>query len=137
MDDVANNVTFPEISADMVKDLMEIGYVAIGRGSQTAAEDIFNGICAARPESELPIIGLAISKMNFGDFISASKLLSEKAFPLNPNNSLTKCFIGVVYFYCGAKKESLAIMEDILSNSEDESAIKIAQNISSEINNSK
>jgi len=56
---------------------MEIRYVAVGRGLQSHAEDIFNGLAAARPESELPLVGLAVCKMNFGDFASARDSLTK------------------------------------------------------------
>ncbi len=134
MSDATNSLKFPEIDTAMVQTLMEIGYVAIGRGQQSAAEDIFNGISSARPESELPIIGLAVTKMNFGDFTAAFKLLGENALSINPESDLAKCFLGVVSFYCGAQKESLAIMSDILANSSDEVAIKIAKSTLEEIN---
>ena len=46
------------VQSEMVQLLMDIGYVATGRGFQSQANDIFNGIIAARPNSELPLIGL-------------------------------------------------------------------------------
>ena len=134
MDTSENDVKFPEITKEVLQILMEAGYVAIGRGMQSAAEDIFDGVSAARPESELPVIGLAVTKMNFGDFVSASKLLYDKALAINPKSDLAKCFLGVVSFYCGAINEAASVLEGILSDSEDEAAKKIASSIMKEIN---
>jgi hypothetical protein len=130
----SGNLIHPEICTDLVKTLLEIGYVAIGRGLQSHAEDIFQGLSTARPESELPIVGLAVCKMNFGDFASASKLLVEDALVINPSSSIAKCFLGVVSHYCGAKSEALIIMNEVLENSNDNSAINIAKSVIEEIN---
>lgn len=137
MSDLTDDIKFPEISKEILQVLMEIGYVAIGRGLESAAETIFNGVSAARPNSELPVIGAAVTKMNFGDFASAVKLLGEKALVINPKSDLAKCFLGVVSFYCGSLKEALSILPDIIANSSDESAVKIATSIMNEINNKK
>jgi hypothetical protein len=135
--DARSDLTCPEVCTDLVRTLLEIGYVAVGRGLQSHAEDIFHGLIAARPESELPIIGLAVCKMNFGDFASATKLLSEDAIRINPASSMAKCFLGVVSHYCGAKNETLAIMNEVVESGNDESAVNIAKSVLEEINSKK
>ncbi|MDR1255850.1 MAG: hypothetical protein LBJ94_02930 [Puniceicoccales bacterium] len=135
MSESANDdLTYPEICTDLVKTLLETGYVAVGRGLQVHAEDIFNGLIAARPESELPVVGLSVCKMSFGDFATATALLTKQALAINPSSEIAKCFLGVVSHYCGAAQQSLSIMSDLISNGTDETAINIAKNVVNEIN---
>jgi hypothetical protein len=133
-EDLNSDLKYPEISTDLVRTLFEIGYVAIGRGLQSYAEDIFSALAAARPESELPIVGLAVSKMNFGAFAAATALLTEKALKINPSSDIAKSFLGMILHRCGAAEKALAVMDDVLSNGTDASALNIARNIIDEIN---
>ncbi|MDR0595327.1 MAG: hypothetical protein LBF94_01330 [Puniceicoccales bacterium] len=128
------DLTYPEICTDLVKTLFEVGYVAVGRGLQSYAEDIFNALIAARPESELPIVGLAVCRMNFGDFTSATALLMQKALVINPASDIAKSFLGMISHCCGANKEALLIMNEVISSGKDPSAISLAQNVIKEIN---
>jgi Flp pilus assembly protein TadD len=129
-----SDLTHSEISTDLVKTLFEVGYVAVGRGLQSYAEDIFNALAAARPESELPIVGLAVCKMNFGAFTVAATLLAERALKINPSSDIAKSFLGMILYLCGAKDKALAVMKDVLDNGTDASALSIARNIIDEIN---
>jgi predicted Zn-dependent protease len=94
------------VASEVLQMLMEIGYVAIGRGFQEQAEKIFTGIAAARPRSELPLIGLAVTHLNFGDFAGASRILLEQALVANPNSGLAKCFLAVSMRALGANNEA-------------------------------
>lgn len=73
---------------------MEIAFVAAGNGLTSDAETIFAGIQAVRPESELPIIGRAIIKMNSGQLQDSIHLLRE-ALLHNPDSDLGLSFLGV------------------------------------------
>jgi hypothetical protein len=129
-----SDLKYSEISTELVRTLFEIGYVAVGRGLQSCAEDIFNALAAARPESELPLVGLAVCKINFGNFVAATTLLLEKALKINPSSDIAKCFLGVAFHYCGAEKEALEIMNGIVSDGNDASALEIAKSVIDEIN---
>jgi hypothetical protein len=128
------DLVYPEICTDLVRLLFEIGYVAVGRGLQSYAEDIFDALITVRPKSELPVVGLAVCKMNFGDFALASKLLIEKALVINPSSDIAKSFLGVVSHYCGAINEATVIMNEVARNGKDEGAVSMAKAVLSEIN---
>lgn len=81
-------------STEQVQRLMEIAFVAAGNGLTSDAETIFAGIQAVRPESELPIIGRAIIKMNSGQLQDSIHLLRE-ALLHNPDSDLGLSFLGV------------------------------------------
>ncbi|MDR2603161.1 MAG: hypothetical protein LBC11_01180 [Puniceicoccales bacterium] len=101
------------VSTEMVKCLMEVGYVAIGRGLQSQATNIFQGIIAARPSSELPLIGLAICKLNFGYIVDAAKILAEQALRLNPDSGLAKCFLAISIRALGREREACDLMRHV------------------------
>ncbi|MDR1457823.1 MAG: hypothetical protein LBI47_03185 [Puniceicoccales bacterium] len=101
------------ISTEMVQCLMEIGYVAIGRGFQSQAINVFKGIIAARPSSELPLIGLAVCKLNFGYIIEAAKILAEQALRLNPNSGIAKCFLAIAVKALGNEQEACDLMHHV------------------------
>jgi hypothetical protein len=129
-----SDLKYSEIGTDLVRTLFEIGYVAVGRGLQSYAEDIFNALVAARPESELPVVGLAVCKMNFGAFTAAVTLLTEKALKINPSSDIAKSFLGLILHHCGATEKALAVMNDVLSNGTDANALNMARSIIDEIN---
>jgi hypothetical protein len=72
--------------------------------------------------------------MDLGDFASATILLAEKALKVNPSSDIAKCFLGVVSYYCGALGEALLIMNEVINNGNDASAIGIARTVVDEIN---
>jgi hypothetical protein len=128
------DLMYPEICTDLVKLLFEIGYVAVGRGLQSYAEGIFNALIAARPKSELPVVGMAVCKMSFGDFALAYKVLVEKALVINPESDIAKSFLGMVSHCCGATKETVAIVSEVADDVKDAGAVGMAKAVLSEIN---
>lgn len=118
------------VPSELVKILMDIGYVATGRGFQSQAADIFSGVIAARPNSELPLIGLAVSKINFGNFLEASKILSERALIINPNSGLAKCFLSMAIRALGGKSEADELLNEVVqSEASDECSKKLATDL--------
>lgn len=117
------------VQSEMVQLLMDIGYVATGRGFQSQANDIFNGIIAARPNSELPLIGLAVNNLNFGNFIEAAKILSERALVINPYNGTAKCFLAMAVRSLGGKAEAQQLLEEVANNNTDTVSQELAKGL--------
>ncbi|MDR1528685.1 MAG: hypothetical protein LBS22_03840 [Puniceicoccales bacterium] len=115
------------VSTEVVRCLMDIGYVAVGRGLQSQATNIFNGIIAARPSSELPLIGLAVCKLNFGYVVDAAKILAEQALRLNPNSGIAKCFLAVAIKALGNEQEACDLMHQICDDTTDPAAKAMAE----------
>ncbi|MDR1891284.1 MAG: hypothetical protein LBQ23_03905 [Puniceicoccales bacterium] len=129
MDNVSNGIPKSDlpISTEMVQCLMEIGYVAIGRGLQLQAESIFNGVIAARPTSEFPLIGLAVNKLNFGNIADASKILTERALKLNPDSGLAKSFLAVALRALGQEEAACDLMRLVCNETTDSAAKTMAE----------
>lgn len=121
------------IQSEYVKLLNEIGYVAIGKGMKKEAESIFDALIKIRPNSELPLIGLAVCKINFGNFKEALDLLAIKANKINPDSDLVKAFTALVLMFTKQKKECKNILENILDNNKDATAVALAKSIKEEL----
>ncbi|MDR1595490.1 MAG: hypothetical protein LBR91_01020 [Puniceicoccales bacterium] len=115
--------------SELMQILMDVGWVAIGRGMKANAESIFSGIAAARPNSELPLIGLAVCAINFGNFVGASKILAQKALPLNPNNGIARCFLAVAVRAIGEKDYALELANCVANECDDPVAVAFAKSL--------
>ncbi len=118
-------------SADtaLVKLLMEIGYVAVGSGMTPAAEALFQAVRAARPASDGPIIGLAVARLNSGDYAEAVRLLGQDAAKLSPPSELARAFYGLALRKAGSRTESETVLREVCENGRDAAAVALAQSL--------
>ena len=130
---MSNNALDFGISSEYVQLLNEIGYVAIGRGLKKDAETVFDALSSIRPNSELPLIGLAVCALNFGKFKEALEILSEKAAKVNPDSDLVKAFFALVLMYSKQIKQCKEIVSEVIKNNKDEAAVSLAKTIQSEL----
>ncbi|MDR1458176.1 MAG: HrpB1 family type III secretion system apparatus protein, partial [Puniceicoccales bacterium] len=120
---------YSDIPTDIIRILMDIGYVATGCGLKSNAECIFDALISARPSSELPLIGLAVVKMSFGQVSEASKILTESVAKINPDSQLAKAFFGLLLKQIGSRQESEKVLNEVLDNNSDEDAVNLARSI--------
>ena len=102
-----------EIGTPLVRLMMEIGYLATGNGFSAEADLIFEGLRAVRPKSEIPIIGLAVTRMNAGRHLEAVSLLEEQALRLCPGSELAQGFLGLALRLAGHTGRSQSVLEDL------------------------
>ncbi len=122
------------MNTETVRVLMEAGYMAAGAGMVKDAATIFAGVQAARPKSEYPVIGLAVTLMSAGEHQGAVDLLTQKALELNPGSCLAKSFLGLALKLAGRSNEARAQLEAVLSNcNNDPAATNMAQSLLQEI----
>ncbi|MDR0428749.1 MAG: hypothetical protein LBG86_01795, partial [Puniceicoccales bacterium] len=62
---------FADVPSHVLQMLMQLGFVACGKGYPSLAIDIFTGISAVRPHSELPRIGRAFAHVLRGQLSAA------------------------------------------------------------------
>ncbi|MDR1366760.1 MAG: hypothetical protein LBJ13_02525 [Puniceicoccales bacterium] len=115
------------IPAEMLRLLVNIGYVATGSGKKKHAEVIFEGVIAARPQNELLYVAYAFMRMVFGEYTEASKLLMEKALRINPDSEIAKAFYGMLLHQVGRRGESYVILNQVKENGKDVDAIALAE----------
>jgi hypothetical protein len=114
------------VPSELMQLLMELGYVAIGRGLQRQAAAIFNGVTAARPRSELPLVGLAVNGINFGNFLDASKILIE-ALKINRNSGIAKCFLAIAVKALGGTSHANDLAREVVEECDDPAAKALAE----------
>jgi hypothetical protein len=123
---------FAEVRSEWLQLLMSVGYVACGQGRPSQAAVIFEGIAAVRPDSELPLIGLAMAQINLGKLMPAADTLLKRATKLNPGNQLVKALAAMTLRMAGLIDESDQILDAVIADGTDGCAIDLARNLKNE-----
>jgi Tfp pilus assembly protein PilF len=118
-----------EVPTEMIRLLIDIGYVSTGCGRKRDAENIFESVIAARPKQELPFVAYAFMRMAFGEYVEASHLLIERALKINPNSEMAQALYGLLLYQVGRKGESNMILSGIMNSGEDKDAYQLAESI--------
>jgi Tfp pilus assembly protein PilF len=118
-----------EVPTEMIRLLLDIGYVSTGSGRRQDAENIFESIIAARPKQELSFVAYSFMRMVFGEYVEASHLLIEKALKINPASEMAQAFYGLLLYQVGRKGESDVILSGIMGKGEDKDAYQLAESI--------
>ncbi len=121
------------ISTELIQILMEIGYFAGENGYPVESEVIFEALRQARPNSEYPLIGLAVTMMNLGKYDEAVQTLTNEALGVNPESNLAKSFLGLALKLAGRTEECKGILNEVINQNEDQIAVNMANSILSEI----
>ena len=121
-----------EVPTEIVKLLMEIGYIAGGQGLFKESRAIFEAVKAAREDSEYPLIGMAVTELNAGEYNRALELL-EEAEQLNAENYLTKSFKGLTYKLIGEITKAKEVLKEVVANAKEEEALNMARALLKEI----
>lgn len=107
---------------------MEIGLAAAGNGYIAQAEQIFRGIEAIQPESELPLIGRAVARLNAGRKLEAIKIL-QSAMEKNPDSDLAMSFLGFALHLAGMKQASRDALTQVVEANNCEEAVALAKSV--------
>lgn len=105
---------------------MEAGYLAAGSGMTNKAVEIFEGVAAARPESEFPDIGRSFAYLCGGDIPEAIRILNEEALVKNPESDLAKSFIGLCLKKGGLNAEANELLSGVVDEGSDSTAKDMA-----------
>lgn len=117
------------IESELVRLLMRVGYAAAWNGLHKEAISMFDGVGAARPESELPVIGAAVVALLSGNYDVAAKTLLEGALQLNPESALARAHLGVVLRMRGDEEAGMAILREVSEQTTDADAAAMALNV--------
>jgi predicted Zn-dependent protease len=118
-----------EVPTEMIRLLIDIGYVSTGSGRKRDAENIFESVIAARPKQESSFITYSFMRMVFGEYVEASNLLVERALKINPKSEMAQVFYGLLLYQVGRKGESNMVLTSIVDNGKDEDAYRLAESI--------
>ncbi|MCK5894077.1 MAG: hypothetical protein KAG53_06610 [Endozoicomonadaceae bacterium] len=120
------------ITAEHLRLLADIGFMATSNGMSAQAKSIFTAIGHARPGSILSHIGLAINHLNLNQFQDALDILEKKALKVEPDNPTVQAFIGMSLMLMGRNSESETFLLPLL-DSKDTSAASLAKNLLQEL----
>ncbi|MDR2677569.1 MAG: hypothetical protein LBB26_03335 [Puniceicoccales bacterium] len=123
---------FAEVPSKILQLLMQVGYVACGCGTPSLAKVIFEGIAAVRPNSELPLIGLAFVYIHMGKLTVACDILVNQATPINPNNQIIKAMAAMIFRISGEFTASDALLDEVIANGTDPQAVEFARQLKGE-----
>jgi hypothetical protein len=123
---------FAEVSSEVLQHLMQVGYMACGHGAPSLAVAIFKGIAAVRPNSELPLIGLAFACIHMGKLTAACDILVNQATPINPDNQTIKALAAMIFRMSGEFKASDTLLDEVIADGTDPRAVEFAQQLKKE-----
>jgi hypothetical protein len=102
-----------DVPAQAVRTLMEVGVAASCMGLYQPAMAIFVGVEAVRPESEGPLIGIALAHMNNRSPEEAVKILRGHVLPKDPANIEAKMILGVALKLAGRNSECDNVIKEL------------------------
>ncbi len=120
------------VSAETLRLLADIGFMATSGGFSPQAASLFNAVGQARPQSVLPHIGNALNSMNMNRHQEALEILEKKALKLEPENPTVKAFMGMALMMLGRNSESERCLTALIS-SDDALAANLASNLLNEL----
>ncbi len=118
-----------ETPAELVRLLMRTGYWSVWHGLHAEAAALFNGAKAARPASELPVLGMAVLALVMRQPESAVRLLREMAVPLAPHSELVQAHLGCALRLAGEETAGASILRRLADDATDPDARLMAANL--------
>ncbi len=92
--------------------MMEAGYVYLGMQRFKEAYQVFEGVAAMAPTSEIPLVALGGVDFCIGRFDRAIKWY-KKALKIDPTSIFAKVYLGESLFFSGKKDEAVKILQEV------------------------
>ncbi|MEO1524995.1 MAG: HrpB1 family type III secretion system apparatus protein [Planctomycetota bacterium] len=116
------------LQTQTVQRLMEIGFLAAGNNMESQANRIFDAVAAARPDSEMPNVGRAITALNKGHVNEAIELLRQ-AVERNSESEMAMTFLGLALKLGGMGAASEDALRQVVNSGGDPAAIELASSL--------
>ena len=114
------------IDSDLLKLLMETGFMATNAGRLDEAATIFGGVARARPNSAYPRIGLGCVAMGRGNYAQAVEILNTAPAKEQAERDLCLGFLGMALKLGGYESECQTVLNQLQSEGENEVAVRMA-----------
>jgi len=85
----------PQLDREDIRLLVEIGFLAAGRGLLSQAEAIFTAVLLLRPDKAVGYVGMAMALLNAGRAADAIICLQEARLPTGEEDDLVRAFQGL------------------------------------------
>lgn len=117
-----------ELDSQDVRDLVELGFMAISLGMNNEAEAIFAGVRAARPSQEAGVIGEALVSLARGEVDAAVKLLRTL-----PPTDAARTFQAMTLKRSGDIAGTKEILGELVRTASDRSCVTLARELLDDI----
>lgn len=104
--------TFIQMEKEHLAAMMEAGYIYLGMRRYKQAKELFEGLVAIAPESEVALVALGNAEFCQGNVASAI-VQYKKALKLDPESHFAKVYLGEALLFSGKDKEALVLLEEI------------------------
>jgi tetratricopeptide (TPR) repeat protein len=129
-------VTIGEVCVEMIKGLVEVpqpeaamlleaGYFFVEMGKHKEAEDVFSGVAALLPHSDVPHVALGNLEFTQGHYARALKHHQEAA-RLKPTQALAHAHIGECLLWLNKANEGVASLQKAIALEPESAAAKMA-----------
>jgi Flp pilus assembly protein TadD len=115
-----------KIDSDLLKLLMEMGFLATNNGRLREATTIFKGLTRARPQSVYPKIGLGCVAMGSGQFTQAVEILRNAPAQVPGERDLCQGFLGMALKLGGFQDECRTVLTQLQAEGQNEVAVRMA-----------
>lgn len=92
--------------------MMEAGYIYIGMRRFKEARDLFEGLAALAPESEVPLVALGNVDFCTGKLARAIRFYRQ-ALDLDPASVYAKVYLGEALFFSGKREEATSLLREV------------------------
>ncbi len=100
-----------EVPTEDLRLMLEGGYLYLAMQRFKEAKEVFEGVCALAPESDVPLVALGNVSFVETKFDEAIKTY-KKALELVPNSAFAKAYLGEALFFNNKKTEAKAVLEE-------------------------
>jgi lipopolysaccharide biosynthesis regulator YciM len=118
-----------KIDPDLLKLLMEVGFMATNGGRLKEATTIFKGVSCARPQSAYPRIGLGCVAMGYGQYAQAVEILREAPAQEAGERDLCQGFLGMALKLGGFHDECRRVLTRLQDEGQNEVAVRMADKL--------
>jgi len=91
--------------------MLEAGYLYLAMKRFKEAKEVFEGVSALVPQSDVPLVGLGNVYFVECKFSEAIKIY-QKALKLVPNSAFAMAYLGEAYFFNGQKEQALKVLNE-------------------------
>lgn len=106
--------------------LLEAGYLYMELGKNKEAEEVFTGVCALVPHSEVPQMALGHLFFSMGRFNPALKA-HQKAAELNPKSAAAHASVGETLLFLRKHNDAIAELDKAIALDPEGSAGQFAK----------
>ncbi|MBF0320071.1 MAG: hypothetical protein HQL01_09770 [Nitrospirae bacterium] len=121
------------IEDKLLKLMMDIGYLGCGYGYFKDAVTVFGGLEDICPDSESPLIGMAVAMISRGQCEKAEEILKDHVLTRFPQSDIARSFHGFALKILGKKSESITVLKEVVGNNRDTAAVNLASALLAEM----